>query len=409
MPRFNFEAVTSDGITISNITEAENKSDAISKLRNMGYFPTEVIEVGAEAERKKKYEIHIPWFSDRIKASDIEFFSYQLSTLVNSAVPIIQSLGIIIEQIDNSRFRQIIEQIKYDVEHGATLHAALAEHPKLFSELYVNMVKAGETGGVLGAVLERLAAFSERQRNLKNEVLSAMMYPIILLGLSVVTASVLIIFIIPRFTSMFQELGIVLPTPTRILISTSAFMSSYWWVILIGIIAIVFGLRRYIKTEKGKVVFDKVKLKIPLVGGIVETFVLSRFARTLGTLLENGVVMLPALGIVKETVGNVLFRNAIEEGENEIRRGASIAKPLEESAIFPPLVTHMIAVGEESGEPEKILMKLADYYDMEIEKKLQRVTSAIGPILILVMGVVVGFMAIAMILPIFQASSGLGR
>lgn len=406
MPRFSYEAVTSDGITISNVTEAETKADAISKLRNMGYFPTNVNVIGAK--EGKKGEIKIPWLSGRIKASEIEFFSYQLSTLINSAVPLIRSLAILIEQIDNVNLRQKIEQIKYNVEHGSTLHSALSEHPKLFSGLYVNMVKAGETGGVLGVVLERLASFSERQRNLKNEVLSAMMYPIILLGLSAITASILVIFIIPRFTSMFSEMGIVLPTPTRILIGTSAFMGSYWWVILLGITALVFGIRRYVKTEKGAEVFDRVKLKVPLVGGILETFVLSRFARTLGTLLENGVVMLPALGIVKETVGNVLFRNAIENGENEIKRGANLATPLEDSGVFPPLVTHMISIGEESGEPEQILIKLADYYDMEIEKNLVRVTSAIGPILILVMGIIVGFMAIAMILPIFQASSGLG-
>lgn len=406
MPRFSYEAVTNDGITVSNVTEADNKTDAVSKLRNIGYFPTKVVEVGAEEEKKR--EIRIPWFSERIKASDIEFFSYQLSTLVNSAVPLTRALGIIIEQIENDRLRQVVEQVKYNVEHGSTLYAALAEHPKLFSELYVNMVKAGETGGVLGVVLERLAANSERQRNLKNEVLSALMYPMILLGLSTVTVAILVVFIIPRFTSMFKELGVTLPTPTRILIGVSGFMESYWWVILLGIVAAVFGIRRYIKTETGRVVFDKIKLKVPLLGSVVETFVLSRFTRTLGTLLENGVVMLPALGIVKETVGNVLYRDAIEAGENEIKRGANLAKPLEESRIFPPLVTHMIAVGEESGDPEQILMKLADYYDMEIEKKLARVTSAIGPILILVMGIIVGFMAIAMILPIFQASTGLG-
>lgn len=406
MARFSYEAVTSDGNTISNVTEADNKSDAVSKLRNMGYFPTKVVEVGVKEEEKR--EIRIPWLSGRIKASEIEFFSYQLSTLVNSAVPLTRALGILIEQIENNRLRQIIEQVKYDVEHGSTLYDALAQHPNLFSELYVNMVKAGETGGVLGIVLERLAATSERQRNLKNEVLSALIYPMILLGLSTVTIAVLVIFIIPRFTSMFNELGVVLPTPTRILISVSGFMGSYWWIILLGIVAVAWGIRRYIKTEKGRELFDKIKLKIPMIGGVAETFVLSRFTRTLGTLLENGVVMLPALGIVKETVGNVLYRDAIENGEEEIKRGANLAKPLEESGIFPPLVTHMIAVGEESGEPEQILIKLADYYDMEIEKKLTRVTSALGPILILIMAVIVGFMAIAMILPIFQASTGLG-
>lgn len=406
MARFSYEAVTSDGAAISNVTEADNKANAISKLRNIGYFPTKVVEVGAEEEKKR--EIRIPWISGRIKASDIEFFSYQLSTLVNSAVPLTRALEIIIEQVDNNKLRQIIEQVKYDVEHGSTLYAALSEHPNLFSDLYVNMVKAGETGGVLGVVLERLAANSERQRNIKNEVLSALMYPIILMGLSVVIVTVLVAFIIPRFTSMFEELGVALPTPTRILLGVSGFMGSYWWVILLGIAAAVFGIRWYIKTEKGRVVFDKIKLKVPLLGSVLETFVLSRFVRTLGTLLENGVVMLPALGIVKETVGNVLYRDAIETGENEIKRGADLATPLTDSEVFPPLVTHMIAVGEESGEPEQILLKLADYYDREIEKKLSRLTSALGPILILIMGILVGFIAISMIMPIFQASTGLG-
>jgi type II secretory pathway component PulF len=371
MPRFSYEAVTTDGTTITNVTEADNKSDAVSKLRNMGYFPTKVDEVGAEEEKKQK--ISIPWFSGRIKATDIDFFSYQLSTLINAAVPLTRSLSILIEQIENDSLRRIVEQIKYDVEHGSTLYDALAQHPNLFSELYVNMVKAGETGGVLGVVLERLAVTSERQRNLRNEVLSALIYPMILLGMSTCTIAVLVIFIIPRFTSMFDELGVALPAATRLLIGISGFMGSYWWVISLGIVAIVWGTRRYVKTDKGRVVFDKIKLKIPMIGSIFETFILSRFARTLGTLLENGVVMLPALGIVKETVGNVLYRDAIETGEEEIKRGANLAKPLEDSRIFPPLVTHMIAVGEESGEPEQILTKLADYYDMEIEKKTNKV------------------------------------
>jgi type II secretory pathway component PulF len=302
----------------------------------------------------------------------------------------------------------VVEQVKYDVEHGSTFYDALAQHPKVFSELYVNMVRAGEAGGVLGVVLERLAEFAERQRHLKSEVISALFYPAILLSLSIIAVLVLMTFVIPKFTAMFTELNVDLPGPTRLLISTADFLGAYWWMLLIGGVGVVLGIKQYVRTESGRFAFDKLKLKLPVVGGIFSTFALVRFTRTMSTLLENGVILLPALRVVKDTIGNLVYSNAVAEAAKEIERGSTLSRQFQEGQVFPPLLTHMIAIGEESGAPEQMLAKLSEYYDTEIKKSLERLTSSIGPLVILMMGLLIGFIAVAMILPIFEASTSLG-
>jgi type II secretory pathway component PulF len=328
--------------------------------------------------------------------------------LINAHVPLSRALGITLEQVTNPRLSQVVSQVKHDVEHGSTLYDALAQHPKVFSELYVNMVKAGEAGGVLGVVLERLAEFSERQRLLRTEVTSALFYPAILLTLSIAAVFILMTFVIPQFTSMFSELDVELPGPTRFLIAVTSFMGAYWWLLLIGILAGVLAIRQYIRTDNGRLAFDRLKIKLPILGEIFSTFALARFTRTMATLLENGVVLLPALRVVKDTIGNRVYSNAVAAAENELERGSTLSRELENSKVFPALLTHMIAIGEESGGPEQMLAKLSDYYDMEIKKNLERLTNSIGPLVILFMGLLIGFIAVAMILPIFEASTALG-
>ncbi len=406
MPRFRYEALTSTGVTVSQAQEANSQAELVSRLKTMGYWPTSIIEESAEAEGKKQLQISL--FRPRIKPAEVEFFTYQMATLINAHVTLPRALAVTLEQLINVELKRIVEQVKYDVEHGSTFYDALAQHPKVFPNLYVNMVKAGETGGVLGVVLERLAEFAERQRHLKNEVISALFYPAILLSLSVIAVSVLMTFVIPKFTAMFTELGVDLPGPTRILIGITNFLSAYWWVILIGGIGAVFGIRQYLRTEGGRLAFDRLKLKLPIIGVIFSTFALVRFTRTMATLLENGVVLLPALRVVKDTIGNLVYSNAVAEAEKEIERGSTLSRQLQESRVFPPLVTHMIAIGEESGNPEQMLAKLSEYYDTEIKKNLERLTNSIGPLVILLMGLLIGFIAVAMILPIFEASSSLG-
>ena len=401
MPLFRYEALTHGGGSVKNTLEADSKAELISRLRQMGYWATDIVE---ETEEDAPNDVR-KWLKiGSVKAADVEFFTYQLATLVNAHVPLPRALEVTLGQIQNPALNRIVSQVKYDVEHGATFNDALTQHPKAFSDLYVNMVKAGESGGVLGLVLERLAEFAERQRLLKNDVISALFYPVILLTLSVSAVAVLMVLVIPKFTAMFNDLGVALPMPTRILISTTDAFQTYWWVGLLVIILGAAGLRQYLRLETGKVWFDRLKLKIPLVGSIISTFAIVRFTRTLATLLENGVRMLPALQVVKDTIGNRVYSNVVAEAEIEVEQGSTLSRELSKSKDFPEFVTHMVAVGEESGEPVHMLSKLSEYYDTEIKKSLERLTSSIGPLVILLMGVIIGFIAVAMILPIFEAN-----
>lgn len=406
MPRFQYEAITYTGTTVNNTLEAETKADLIAQLRQMGYWPTKIVEEGELLETKAKRILNIG--TRKVKSADVEFFTYQLAALINAHVALPRAIEVTLEQIANPELHRIISQVKHDVEHGATFNAALQQHPKIFSDLYVNMVKAGETGGVLGEVLERLAEFAERQRLLKNQVISALFYPAILFGLMVTAIIVLMILVIPKFTAMFEEFGGELPLPTQVLISVSNGFASFWWVGLLGISIIATFLRQYLKTENGQLLLDRIKIKIPLVGPVFSTFAIVRFTRTMATLLENGVRMLQALRVVKDTIGNKVYSHIISEAEQEVEQGSTLSRELEKSKDFPSLVTHMIAVGEESGEPVTMLKKLSDYYDMEIRKNLERLTSSISPLVILIMGLLIGFIAVAMILPIFEAQQALG-
>ena len=403
MPLFRYEAITHGGGSVKNTLEADSKSELIARLRQMGYWPTTVVEE-TEEDTPTDFRRWLKFGQGRVKPADVEFFTYQLATLVNAHVPLPRALEVTLGQIQNPALNRIVSQVKYDVEHGATFNDALSQHPKVFSDLYINMVKAGESGGVLGLVLERLAGFAERQRLLKNDVISALFYPIILLTLSISAVVVLMILVIPKFTAMFNDLGVELPMPTQVLIGTTDAFQSYWWVALVIVIVAVAGIRQYLKLEAGQIWFDRLKLKVPLIGPIFSTFAIVRFTRTMATLLENGVRMLPALAVVKDTIGNKVYSKVVAEAEVEVEQGSTLSRELGKSKDFPEFVTHMVAVGEESGEPVHMLSKLSEYYDVEIKKSLERLTSSIGPLVILLMGVVIGFIAVAMILPIFEAN-----
>ena len=405
MPRFRYEALTNAGTTVTNTQEASSRAELVSRLKVMGYWPTSIVEDTAEAQDRKWTQIS--FLPTRIKATEVEFFTYQMATLINAHVPLSRALGVTLDQITSVELKRVVEQVKYDVEHGSPLNDALAQHPRVFSDLYINMVKAGEAGGVLGVVLERLAEFAERQRLLKTEVTSALFYPAILLTLSIGAVAILMTFVIPKFTGMFAELEVELPGPTRFLIGITNFLSVYWWIILVVGIGGGFALRQYVRTESGKLTLDRVKIKLPIIGIIFSNFALVRFTRTMATLLENGVILLPALRVVKDTIGNMVYANAVATAEQEIERGSTLSRELERSAVFPPLLTHMVAIGEESGDPEQMLTKLSVYYDLEIKKNLERLTNSIGPLVILLMGLLIGFIAVAMILPIFEASTSL--
>ncbi len=401
MPRFTYQAMTGTGGVVTGTMEAGSNAELVAKLKGSGYFPMSVSEEVIE----EKSRFPLLRFGRKVKAGEVEFFSYQLAVLLNSGVQLIRSLSVASEQITNPIFRSAIDQIRYDVEHGSTLHSAMDQHKNIFSDLYINIIRAGETGGVLGLVLARLAGFSEKQRKLKSAVIAALFYPLILIFVGVSIGLVLTLFVIPRLSSMFEELGSALPWPTQILMGFTGFIRGYWWLILLAIGGIIMFLRQYSRSDTGKANIDKWKLKLPLAGVIYRTAALTRFSRTLGTLLENSVPILQSLAIVRETIGNELYKNIVEASEKEVERGESLASSLQRSGNFPALVTHMLAIGEESGNPQDMLAKLSEYYETEMDKQLDRIAGLIGPLIILVMALGVGFLVAAAVLPIFQASN----
>lgn len=406
MPRFRYQALTNTGSTVSNVEDANSKAELVSSLKIRGYWPTDIVEdIEGNEDEESKFRFSI---RRRVKPKDVEFFTYQIGTLINSHIPLARALDITLEQIASITLRQVIHQVKYDVEHGSTFANALAEHPKVFSDLYINMVKAGEAGGVLGVVLARLAEFAEGQRHLKNEVVSALFYPAVLFVLSGLAIAVLMVAVVPKFTVMFEDMGTQLPPLTRGLIGFANFVSSFWWIILIMIIVLSIAFSRFIQLENGRLIFDRIKIRLPLIGQVFNSFAIIRFTQTMATLMENGVTLLPALRVVKDTIGNKVYSNAVLSAEQEIERGSTLARELERTKVFPPVVMHMISVGEESGSPQQMMSKLSEYYDLETKKNLERLTSLVGPLVILFMGVIIGLIAFAIIDPILKMSASIG-
>ncbi|MBT5710753.1 type II secretion system F family protein, partial [Candidatus Poribacteria bacterium] len=367
-------------------------------------------------------------FGDPIKPQAVEFFTFQLSTLVNSGVPLDRALTVCSEQMENVDLRRVVEKIRHDVERGESLAEALAKHPKQFDTLYTNMVDSGQQGGVLGLVLQRLSDFSRQQRELRDSVVSALIYPIILLGITVTIVAVLMFVVIPRFVSMFQDLGADLPAVTRGLIAVVNFASApygiFWmWrafdvpllhgvplpgALLAVVLVVVGAVRRYKRTDEGMLAFDRARMRLPLMGSVVRNFALVRLTQTMSTLLDNGVMLLPALRVAKGTTGSLVYERALDEVEGQVERGAGLAGPLGDTGLFPLIVTDMLAIGEETGKPEVMLAHLAGYYDLEIKRSLERLVAALGPVLILFMAGIVVVIAVAIIYPIVNISQSLG-
>ena len=414
MPRYAYEAVTSAGSKTKGSMDASSRNELVARLREMGYFPTRVVEAVGEESSGLFSGFRS---SKRIKPKQVEFFTFQLATLVKAGIPLDRALVTCSEQAESAELRRLVEDIRADVEQGSSLSEAMAKHPKHFNDLYTNMVRSGQEGGVLGLVLGRLSEFSRQQRELRDSVVSALIYPIILLFIAVIIVAVMMLVVIPRFTTMFLEMGMDLPASTRFLIAMVAFVKSPWgfvWMYgnvplpgatLAGMIILWVSSRQYSKTETGEAFFDKARMRIPLVGPVVRNFAIVRLTQTMSTLLENGVMLLTALRVGKSTTGSVVYESALEHAEQEVQTGSSLSGPLEESGLFPPIVTNMLAIGEESGRPEVMLGHLADYYDMEIKRSLERLVAALGPMLILFMAGVVVMIAIAIIRPMVNISN----
>lgn len=403
MPVFEYSALDSKGKTVTGILDADGAAAARQKLRGMGKFPTSIKEV-KESSRKKSpgKEISFSTMMSRVKPAEITVMTRQMATLVGSGFPLVSAIDTLIPQTKNPAFKKIIAQIKDSVVAGSSFAAALEPYPSIFSALFVNMVKAGESSGTLEIVLERLADITENQQALKSKIQAAMIYPILMGLVAVGVVFLLLTFVVPNITGIFSDMEKALPTPTVILIGTSDFFKAYWWTFLVAGALMVFMVRSIRKTEKGLYRTDSLLLKLPIFGNILTKLAIARFSGTLGSLLENGVSMLQALKIVKNIAGNVVIAEIIQNAAEEVEKGQGLGKTLGKSDILPPISVQMIEVGEQSGNLEAMLVKIASVFEREVEQDIMSMTSLLEPIMILGMGVVVGFIILSIMLPIME-------
>jgi len=400
MARFAYVVRDSAGKSVNGVMEAADRNQVIQKLRESGYLITRITEAGGSAT-KDNVDI-IERLTGRVSLKEVAVFSKQFSAMINAGLTMIRCLRVLESQTDKKLFKEAIMKIRDAIAGGSPLSAALAQHPKIFSRLYVSMVKAGEESGSLDVTLARLAVHLEKEVSLRDQVSSSMKYPQAIAIVMVIVVSLLMTFVIPVFARMFEGLGSALPTPTRILMAVSYSMKHFWF-LYIGIFVAIPWLRRTIEaTPAGRLALDKMRLKLPVFGLLNRKIGVARFTRTLGTLLSSGVPIIGALGIVEEVAGNVVIENAVQKVRDSIKEGETIAEPLEASGVFPPMVTNMIAVGEESGALDEMLNKVADFYDAEVESMVKALTSLLEPIMISVMGVLVGGIVIALLLPLFK-------
>ena len=337
-----------------------------------------------------------------VKTRDVVIFTRQFSTMINAGLPLVQSLSILAQQTENKTLKDITKAVVYDVEAGNTLADALAKHPKAFSGLYVNMVAAGEAGGILDTILMRLATFLEKNDALVRKVKGAMVYPAVIITVAIIAVAVLLVFVIPTFSSMFASVNMELPLPTRIVIGASDVLTRVWWAIVLGAILLVLGFRSYYNTPDGRKNIDGLLLRAPVLGDLLRKSAVSRFTRTLGTLISSGVSILDGLEITAKTAGNRVVHDAVMQSRQSIAGGETIAGPLQASGVFPPMVISMISVGEQTGGLDEMLTKIADFYDAEVDVAVSALLSLMEPVMIVVLGVIVGGMVVAMYLPIFD-------
>jgi type IV pilus assembly protein PilC len=398
MPQFTYTARDVKGQMQQATIEAPNRDEVMNQLRKQKLQVIKVDE-GAGAPKKR---------SGKIKMRDIVIFTRQFSTMINAGLPLVQALSILSEQSENPVLKDITKSVVYDVESGNTLADAMRKHPKAFNELYVNMVAAGEAGGILDTILLRLAVFIEKNDQLVRKVKGAMIYPMVIMSVAGVAISALLFFVIPTFEKMFREAGVPLPLPTQIVINLSGFLQHYWWALLIGGFLGSRFFKSWHKTPAGTMAIDKLMLRLPVLGDVVRKSAVSRFTRTLGTLISSGVSILEGLEITAKTSGNRVIHDAIMESRASIAGGDTISAPLKKSKVFPPMVISMINVGEQTGGLDEMLTKIADFYDDEVDAAVGGLMAMMEPMMIVFLGIVVGGMVVAMYLPIFDMVSTAG-
>ncbi len=395
MPAFTYTARALNGDLKTATIEAPNRDEVVAQLRKQRLNVVKIDEAKAAAEVKKKKP-------GKITMRDIVIFTRQFSTMINAGLPLVQALDILAKQSENKALKEVTLAVVFDVESGHTVADALRKHPKAFSDLYVNMVAAGEAGGILDTILMRLATFMEKNDALVRKVKGAMIYPGVIMSVAAIAIVVLLIFVIPVFEKMFASVGLALPLPTRVVIGMSAFLQRYWWTVGAGIYAAFWSFKKYYASNDGKLVIDRLMLKAPILGDVLRKSSVSRFTRTLGTLIGSGVSILDGLEITAKTSGNRVIQDAIMESRASIAGGETISAPLQKSQVFPPMVISMIAVGEQTGGLDEMLSKIADFYDEEVDAAVSGLLALMEPVMIVFLGVVVGGMVVAMYLPIFD-------
>ena len=400
MAIFRWQGVGPNGETLKGEMDAPDASAVAARLRvqRIRPLPDRIRTKGGGLER----EIKIPGLGEKVKQKDVVIFTRQLATMIDAGLPIMQALDLLARQTENKTFSGVIAKVKHEVESGSALAESLTKHPKVFDELYINMVSAGEVGGMLDTILTRLAAYMEKAVKLKSKVKSALIYPISIISVAVLVTALLLVYVIPVFGDMFASFGEELPLPTQIAINLSDIAIAYFWYIVAGSVGAVFGIRTYHKTERGRRVIDGILLKLPIFGDIFRKAAVARFTRTLSTLVSSGVPILDSLAITGKTAGNKVIENAVFAARQSISEGRTLTDPLIESQVFPPMVCQMINVGETTGALDTMLSKIADFYDDEVDTAVSNLTTLMEPMVILFLGVIIGGLVVSMYMPIFQ-------
>jgi type IV pilus assembly protein PilC len=403
MPRFSYEVKRGPGQPTSGVLEAESQRAAVARLRDMGYFPITVQEQAESASRDV-----IRHALRRVRLKDRNILFRQLANLMESGMPLTRSLATISEQTQNPKVVQVVERLREDVQKGSSFAEALERHPKVFSAMSVNMIRAGEDGGMLEEVLWRIVTFGEQEEELRGKTVAAMVYPAFLMFMGSVAVFILVSFVFPKFIQVFDELGTELPLITRVVVGFCGFMGNFWWAVLLALGALGAALVSYVRSEVGRGQFDRVVLRVPLLGQVIQKYEMAKFARTLGTLLDNGVPVLHSLRVTADTLSNSAIAGEIDGVHGSVAEGGAMSEGLQESPYFPPLVVNMMAVGEESGRLGAVMKRIAEAYDMEVDRAVKTMMAMLEPLLIVVMGVIVGTLVIAMLLPMLTLSAAIG-
>ncbi len=402
--RYSYKAKKLSGEVIQGVLEADNQKLVINQLQKMQVFPISVKEMGGGKGLNR--EISLQTFR-RISGKDVMTFSRQMSDLLRSGLPLVRCLDVVGDQTPNPKMQSVIKSISSDVQGGFPFSDALAKHSNVFSNLYSSMVRAGELGGMLDSVMERLAEFLESEQETRSRIISAMTYPAFMVLVCIFVIMVLFTVVVPNFQVMFDEVEVDLPISTVVLLELSSFVSTWWWLFILAGVGVIFMIRKYINTDAGRFQFDTLKLHLPLFGELIRKREIAKFSRTLGTLLGNGVAILRALDITHEVISNRILKEDIEGFADNIKEGEKLSTRMSESDLFPPVAVNMVAVGEETGNLEETLQRVADAFENETNRVIKTITTIIEPVMIVVMAGVVGFIVFAMIMPIFQISQSI--